>query len=98
MAMRRDWHTRCTRKFAENILRAAMNKLAEYPADHEQWLLRLGVAAGIGFLIGLDREFTKQRETEDGQEHHSVGLRTCTLISVLGYVAAMLAEEWGRIT
>ncbi len=74
-----------------------MDEFVEYPADHGQWLLRLGVAAGIGFLIGLDREFAIQREKQQAEGgNHSMGLRTCTLISVLGYLAAMLAEEWGR--
>lgn len=74
-----------------------MDEIVEYPAHHGEWLLRLGVAAGIGFLIGLDREFAIQREKEvDGKSGHPMGLRTSTLISVLGYLAAMLAEEWGR--
>ena len=74
-----------------------MDEMIEYPAHHEQWLLRLGVAAGIGFLIGLDREFAIQRKKQkNANSSHPMGLRTSTLISVLGYLAAMLAQEWGR--
>ncbi len=72
-----------------------MNDLIAYPAEHEQWLLRLAVASGIGFIIGLEREFAKQREQAGGEGGYFAGLRTYTLFGVLGYVSALCAEAWG---
>jgi uncharacterized membrane protein (DUF4010 family) len=67
--------------------------------DVPVWV-RLLVAAGTGFLIGLEREFAKQvREPGMGSNgrlgHQFAGLRTYTLITLFGFLAALLAEEWG---
>lgn len=63
-------------------------------------LVRFAVAAGIGFLIGLEREFAKkvrERPVDDGstQEKQFAGLRTFTLIALLGFLAALSAEPLG---
>lgn len=63
-------------------------------------LVRLAVAAGIGFLIGLEREFAKkvrERAVDDTnvQEKQFAGLRTFTLIALLGFLAALSAEPLG---
>lgn len=65
-------------------------------------LVRLAVAAGIGFLIGLEREFAKRvRERHDpkeepaAQEKQFAGLRTFTLIALLGFLAALSADSLG---
>lgn len=63
-------------------------------------VLRLAVATGIGLLIGLEREFAKQVR-DPGEEPHArmghqfAGLRTHTLIALFGFLATLLAEEWG---
>ena len=62
-------------------------------------LVRLAVAAGIGFLIGLEREFAKQvrDRTPDAAtaEKKFAGLRTFTLIALLGFLSALFASSVG---
>ncbi|MEX1132565.1 MAG: MgtC/SapB family protein, partial [Flavobacteriales bacterium] len=63
-------------------------------------LARLAVAAGIGFLIGLEREFNtavrKNGEEQDrGTEKQFAGLRTFTFIALVGFLAAMVAQDMG---
>ncbi len=63
-------------------------------------LVRFAVAVGIGFLIGLEREFAKTvraRAVDDTntQEKQFAGLRTFTLIALLGFLAALSAEPLG---
>ncbi|HRO99612.1 MAG TPA: DUF4010 domain-containing protein, partial [Flavobacteriales bacterium] len=63
-------------------------------------LVRFAVAVGIGFLIGLEREFAKtvrERAVDDTntQEKQFAGLRTFTLIALLGFLAALSAEPLG---
>jgi uncharacterized membrane protein (DUF4010 family) len=53
--------------------------------------LRFGAALGIGFLIGLQREFAHGRE---GREI-TAGERTFALISLSGCLGAMIADESG---
>ncbi len=51
---------------------------------------RVAVAAGIGLLIGLERQFRKQ----DGAEHMLfAGARTFPMLALAGFMAAMLAAE-----
>lgn len=57
-------------------------------------LLRLVVALAIGLLIGLERGW-QQREEEEGER--TAGLRTFTLVSVLGALSAVLASHTGPI-
>lgn len=56
-------------------------------------LLRMGVAMGVGFLIGLQREYAY------GGEGRSItaGERTFALLGMSGFLAAMLADEIGSV-
>lgn len=63
-------------------------------------VVRLGVAAGIGFLIGLEREFAKRVRDKPADpsplvEKQFAGLRTFTLIALLGFLAALSAHSLG---
>jgi len=53
-------------------------------------LLRFAVALAIGLLIGLERGW-KQREEAEGER--TAGLRTYTLIALLGALSAVLASH-----
>ncbi|MBL8552340.1 MAG: DUF4010 domain-containing protein [Hyphomonadaceae bacterium] len=53
---------------------------------------RLGLALGIGFLVGVERGW-KQRNEEDGTR--AAGLRTYTLIGLLGGVSGLLGAQLG---
>lgn len=55
-------------------------------------LLRLAITTGIGFLIGLEREFSKQIE-EKGDLF--AGVRTYPLFAVFGYLSAFLSLQYG---
>src|SRR5688572_6917475 len=46
----------------------------------------LGIALGLGLLVGLQREWDK---------HPLAGIRTFTLITLLGAVTALLARDFG---
>jgi len=52
---------------------------------------RFGVALFIGLLIGLQREFTYDEEAKPGQKTFA-GVRTFTLMGLLGSAAAYLAQ------
>ena len=55
--------------------------------DHASLFLRFGTAIAIGFLIGLQREFSHGR----GSKVIVTGERTFALIGLLGALAAMAA-------
>jgi uncharacterized membrane protein (DUF4010 family) len=54
--------------------------------DTEAILLRLGIALGLGLLVGLQKERTSSR---------LAGIRTFPLITVLGTLAGLLADKFG---
>lgn len=58
-------------------------------------LVNLAVALSLGALIGAEREVTEigKRQREEGIEFS--GLRTYTLISLLGFLAACAGSRWG---
>lgn len=56
-------------------------------------LLRLGLALGIGFLIGLERGWI---ERDAGEGERAAGLRTFTLIAFSGGLFALLAAPLGQ--
>jgi len=56
-------------------------------------LLRLLVSVGIGFLIGLEREYAKR--VVEKEEQLFAGVRTYTLITLFGFLSAMLADHYG---
>lgn len=73
--------------------------LSQLTFDH--WLVRLAVATGIGFLVGLEREFAKQvrdpaTHGHTAPEKQFAGLRTYTLIAVFGFMAASLTRYTGE--
>ncbi|KLK93780.1 membrane protein [Microvirga vignae] len=51
-------------------------------------LLRLGVALAIGLLVGLERGWQRREEAEG---ERTAGLRTYTLVALLGALSAILA-------
>ncbi len=55
-------------------------------------LLAITASAGLGALIGLIRQWSEQADKPHGAEYN--GLRTFTLWSVLGCVAAFLSTEY----
>ena len=58
--------------------------------DRDDLLVRLGMALAIGFLIGLERGW-KDREEKEGQR--TAGLRTYTLIALLGGIFGALSKD-----
>ncbi len=57
-------------------------------------ILRLAVALSIGLLIGLERGW-EERNTPEG--FRIAGIRTFALLSILGAISALIAEELGPI-
>jgi uncharacterized membrane protein (DUF4010 family) len=55
-------------------------------------IVRMAVAAGIGFSIGLEREYSS-RDAQGG--HHNAGIRTFIFITLLGFFSALLSLTWG---
>lgn len=60
----------------------------------EDLALRLGLALAIGFVIGLERGW-KERGEEEGRR--AVGLRTLSLVGLLGGVLGVLSLEGDRL-
>jgi len=50
-------------------------------------LIAFGVSIGIGFLIGLERQFSKQVKEKEEQ---FAGVRTFTMISIFGFLSSWL--------
>ncbi len=61
-------------------------------ADFEPWW-RFGIALLIGALIGLEREFYQQK----AESPDFAGIRTFSLIALLGSVAGFLVDDLGTI-
>jgi uncharacterized membrane protein (DUF4010 family) len=61
-------------------------------SDFEPWW-RFGFALLIGALIGLEREFYQQKE----RSPDFAGIRTFSLIALLGSVSGFLAQDFGMI-
>lgn len=59
-------------------------------SDFEPWW-RFGFALVIGALIGLEREFYQQKE----EAPDFAGIRTFSLIALLGSVSSFLADDFG---
>ena len=58
------------------------------PVDEQSWY-RLGIALGIGLLIGIERERRKGR----GSARIEAGLRTFAVVALLGAVTVLLGGE-----
>ena len=65
-------------------------KLVGFPLD---LLIGFGISVGIGFLIGLERQFSKQ--VKDKEEQFA-GVRTFCMISIFGFLAAFLSSQFGQ--
>lgn len=55
-------------------------------------LIPLLISIGIGFLIGLERQFSKEVKEKEDQ---FAGLRTFTMISIMGFLSAFLTQQFG---
>ena len=62
--------------------------------DDTETLIRLGLALGIGFLVGVERGW---REREEKEGDRAAGLRTFALIGLSGGVWGLLAQEIGAL-
>ena len=62
------------------------SNLSDFNQNH---LIGLAISIGIGFLIGMERQFSK--ETQE-QEEQFAGIRTYTMLSVFGFISALLAS------
>lgn len=67
------------------------SQLADFNLDH---LTGLAISIGIGFLIGMERQFSK--EVQQNEEQFA-GIRTFTMVSMFGFISALfssLMAEW----
>ena len=60
--------------------------LSDLNTDH---LIGLAISIGIGFLIGMERQFSK--EAQEHQEQFA-GLRTFTMVAIFGFISAVLSS------
>lgn len=67
----------------ENIFSIPVN---DFILSQSDFLIRLIVTVGIGFVIGLEREFSQFSENEE----IFAGVRTFTLVALLGFLSALL--------
>jgi uncharacterized membrane protein (DUF4010 family) len=65
-------------------------ELTGFPID---LLIGFGISVGIGFLIGLEREFSKQVKEKEEQ---FAGVRTFCMIAMFGFLAAFLSSKFGQ--
>lgn len=62
------------------------SNLSDFNLDH---LIGLAISIGIGFLIGMERQFSK--ETQE-HEQQFAGIRTFTMLSIFGFISAVLSS------
>lgn len=62
--------------------------------DTTELATRLGLALALGFVIGLERGW---KERDEGEGHRAAGLRTFSLIGLLGGIFGILSLEGDRI-
>lgn len=60
------------------------------PSTTPEIFYRFGIALAVGFLIGLEREYS--HDIKDVKERLSAGVRTFSLLGLLGCTAAFLAD------
>lgn len=70
-----------------------MDDLTTISPEPLSFLVRMLIALGIGFLIGLEREFAKRVVDKEQQ---FAGVRTYTIIALFGLLSAFLAERHGE--
>jgi len=59
-------------------------QLQDFHLTELEFLIRVLVTVGIGFVIGLEREFSQFIENEE----IFAGVRTYTLVALLGFLTA----------
>lgn len=69
-----------------------MDPFAETGTAPHSLLVRLLIALGIGLLIGLEREYAKRIVDKEEQ---FAGVRTYPLIALLGFLSALLGDQYG---
>ena len=65
------------------------SKITGFTINH---LIGFFISVGIGFLIGLERQFSKQ---VNEKEEQFAGVRTYAMVSIFGFLAAFLSKELG---
>lgn len=63
------------------------SELTDFNVEH---LLGLAISIGIGFLIGMERQFSKEVEEKEEQ---FAGIRTFTMVAMFGFLSAFLSAE-----
>lgn len=66
------------------------SQFSDFNLDH---LIGLASSIGIGFLIGMERQFSK--EAVEHQEQFA-GIRTFTMVSMFGFISALLSTMLGE--
>ena len=56
-------------------------------------IIGLLISIGIGFLIGLERQFSKE---VNQKEEQFAGIRTHTMVAICGFMSAFLASQFGN--
>lgn len=69
-----------------------MDPFAETGTGPHSILVRLLITLGIGLLIGLEREYAKRIVDKEEQ---FAGVRTYPLIALLGFLSALLGDQYG---
>lgn len=60
--------------------------LADFQLTQKEFFIRLFVAVGIGFLIGLEREYS----SINSESKSFAGIRTFTFVVLLGFIAVLM--------
>ena len=60
--------------------------LVEYQLTQKEFFIRLFVAIGVGFLIGLEREYSALKSNEES----FAGIRTFIFVVLLGFIAVLM--------
>lgn len=68
-------------------------ELSTVTVASQELLMRLFISLGLGFLIGLEREYAKR--VVDKEEPFA-GVRTYTFIALFGFLSAFLSERYGE--
>ncbi len=58
-----------------------------FQLSQTDFLIRMLIATGIGFVLGLEREFSLR----SGKEEIFAGVRTFTLVALMGFLTALLS-------
>jgi len=66
------------------------SQFSDFNVNH---LIGLATSIGIGFLIGMERQFSK--EAVEHQEQFA-GIRTFTMVSMFGFISALLSTLMGE--